>query len=60
MIDIDVGDRDLMQCADVAIRFRAEYLFAIGRAGEIAFDFTSGDRAEFGRWSEGFRPIVRG
>jgi hypothetical protein len=60
VVDIDVGDRDLQQCADAIIRLRAEYLYAVGRADAIAFDFTSGDRAEFSRWATGERPVVNG
>lgn len=60
VIDIDVGPRDLQQCADAAIRLRAEYLYANGMANRIAFNFTSGDRASFRQWSRGFRPAVQG
>lgn len=60
VIDIDVGKRDLQQCADAVIRLRAEYLYAGGAAdrARIAFDFTSGDRVSFARWAEGWRPVV--
>jgi hypothetical protein len=58
IVDIDVGRRDLQQCADAVMRLRAEYLYASGRAQEVAFDFTSGDRAAFARWAEGARPVV--
>jgi hypothetical protein len=59
VIDIDVGKRDLQQCADAVIRLRAEYLYshAADRA-RIAFNFTSGDRVSFARWAEGWRPVV--
>ncbi len=60
VVDIDVGRRDLQQCADAVIRLRAEYLYAAGRSSEIAFRFTSGDRASFARWAEGWRPEVAG
>lgn len=58
VIDIDTGQRDLQQCADAVIRLRAEYLFAAGRAGDIAYNFTSGDRADYLRWRLGDRPVV--
>ena len=60
VLDIDTGDRDLQQCADAVIRLRAEYLFLRQDLDAIAFDFTSGDRARFTRWAEGYRPRVRG
>lgn len=60
VLDLDVGPRDLQQCADAAIRLRAEYLFSLGRPDAIHFDFTSGDRADFSRWSRGDRPVVQG
>jgi hypothetical protein len=60
VIDIDVGRRDLQQCADAVIRLRAEYLYAGSPAerARIAFNFTSGDRVSFGRWADGWRPVV--
>jgi hypothetical protein len=60
IIDIDVGTRDLQQCADAVIRLYSEYLFSEKKYNEIAFNFTSGDRCEFTKWIEGFRPKVKG
>lgn len=60
VIDLDVPPRNLQQCADSIIRLRAEYLYAHRRRGEIRFHFTSGDLAEFSRWSQGYRPSVSG
>lgn len=60
VVDIDVGRRDLQQCADAIIRLRAEYLYSTGRVGDIAFRFTSGDEARFSRWAAGWRPRIRG
>ena len=56
VIDIDTGKRDLQQCADAVMRLRAEYLRAVGRTRDIAFDFTGGGRVDYARWAEGFRP----
>jgi hypothetical protein len=60
VVDIDVGKRDLQQCADAVIRLRAEYQYGLSAAARaaIAFSFTSGDRAAFSRWAEGYRPTV--
>lgn len=60
VIDIDTGERDLQQCADVVIRLIAEYLFFKNQTDKIAFNFTSGDRAYYGKWRNGYRPRVHG
>lgn len=60
VIDIDAGSRDLQQCADAVMRLAAEFLYQSGRWDDIAFDFTSGDRAAWNRWSLGWRPRVSG
>ena len=60
VIDIDVGRKNLQQCADAVIRLRAEYLYQRKSFGDIHFNFTSGDNAEFSRWIFGHRPQVRG
>jgi len=60
VIDIDVGGADLQQCADAIIRLRAEYLFSHGAAGDLAFDFTSGDRYRFQSYAKGVTPAVSG
>jgi hypothetical protein len=60
VVDIDTGTRDLQQCADAIMRLQAEWLYGTGRAGEIAFNYTSGARVGFERWSQGFRPSADG
>lgn len=60
VIDIDVGNKDLQQCADAVMRLRAEYLFQAGRYADIAFNYTSGDRVDYKRWTEGRRILVEG
>jgi len=42
------------------IRLRAEYLFSQKRYKDICFNFTSGHKAEFSKWTWGYRPQVRG
>ncbi len=59
VIDIDVGKQDLQQCADAIMRLRAEYLFSLGRTGDIGFDYTNGGRVDFKRWSQGMRPVPK-
>lgn len=60
VIDMDVGQRDLMQCADSVIRLRAEYLYKKGLYDKIHFNFTNGFRADYKKWREGYRIKVEG
>jgi hypothetical protein len=60
VIDIDVGKRNLQQCADAIIRIRAEYLYSRGNYDTIHFNFTSGDKASYKKWIMGYRPLIRG
>ncbi|MBA2663181.1 MAG: DUF4846 domain-containing protein [Bradymonadaceae bacterium] len=57
---IDVGDRDLQQCADALIRLHAEFLWATGKKEQIAYHFTSGDRSAWSDWQRGERFRVKG
>ncbi|MCP4599173.1 MAG: DUF4846 domain-containing protein [Proteobacteria bacterium] len=56
VLDIDVGKRDLQQCADAVMRLRAEYLWSIGRQGVICFRSAAGPRARWTSWRDGLRP----
>ena len=58
VIDLDVGDRDLQQCADAVIRLRAEYLYGKGQYDKIYFNFTNGFKADYARWMQGNRIVV--
>ena len=60
VIDMDVGDRDLQQCADAIIRLRAEYLFQRKTYSEIHFNFTNGFKADYQKWRAGQRIKVDG
>lgn len=60
VINMDVGKRDLQQCADAVMRLRAEYLYSVKDWENIRFKYTSGDRIDFTRWSKGERPKVSG
>jgi len=60
VINVDVGDKDLQQCADAVMRLRAEYLFAQGKIEDIEFNFTNGFIAEYSKWRLGYRISVSG
>lgn len=60
VVDLPIGNKDLQQCADAAIRLRSDYLLSRNMIGDIAFNFTSGDRARYSDWIAGYRPRVDG
>ena len=60
VLDIDVGDRDLQQCADAVMRLRSEYLYKMGAYDKIKFHFVSGFLADYKTWMNGYRINVEG
>lgn len=60
VIDMEIGDRDLQQCADAVMRLRAEYLYGRNQFEKIHFNFTNGFRADYIKWTEGYRVAVNG
>lgn len=60
VLDVDVGERDLQQCADAVMRLRAEYLYGSGKYDKIHFNFTNGFKADYATWRKGNRIEVSG
>ena len=60
VIDMEIGNRDLQQCADAVMRLRAEYLWHSRQYDKIHFNFTSGFRADYVTWAKGYRVKVNG
>ncbi len=58
VVDLDVGKRDLQQCADSAIRLWAEHRFARGDVDGFVVHATSGDALPWQRYARGERPVV--
>ena len=58
VVDMPLVPGDLQQCADSAIRLRAEWLRETGAA--LSFHATSGDPMPYDRYRAGERPIDRG
>ena len=55
VMNIDIGKKDLIQCADAAIKLRADYLFENHLYDQMKFIATSGDEISFERWLKGVR-----
>lgn len=47
VLDIEVGTRDLLQCADAIMLLRAEYLYSQKRYSEIHFNAVSGKQMNY-------------
>ncbi len=60
IINMDVGTRDLQQCADAVMRLKAEYHYSKKDFSKIHFNFTSGDRVAFEDWMKGRKPKISG
>lgn len=60
VLDIDIGKKDLQQCADAVMRLRAEYLYKEKMYKKIHFNLTNGFRLDYIKWAEGHRLKVAG
>lgn len=60
VLSLDVGDKDLQQCADAVMRLRAEYLYKTQQYQALHFNFTNGFDARYSKWRDGYRPLVKG
>lgn len=55
ILKIDVGEKDLQQCADAWMRMYAEFLWGSNRSQEVAFQFTSGQLMTWNDYKKGIR-----
>ncbi len=60
VVDMDIGKRDLQQCADAIMRLRGEYLWTQKAYDKIHFDFTNGFQVDYSQWMKGNRMRVKG
>ena len=60
VLNIDIGKKDLLQCADAAMKLRADYLFEKHLYDQIKFFTTSGNEISFEHWLKGTRWKAQG
>ena len=60
VVELDVGKRDLQQCADAVLRLWAEQSYARSGARGLCIPLTSGAPLPWKRWAAGERPTVKG
>ena len=60
VLDIDVGNKDLQQCADAVMRLRGEYFYSLKQFDKISFPLTNGFRMDYSEWMKGNRLSVNG
>ena len=60
VVDMDIGNKDLQQCADAVMRLRGEYQYAQKQYDKISFNFTNGFKADYSEWIKGNRIVVNG
>ena len=60
VLNIDIGKKDLIQCADAAMKLRADHLFESHLFDQIKFLTTSGNEISFENWLKGMRWKVLG
>ena len=55
VLDVEIGDRDLHQCADAIMLLRAEYFYGKKEYDKINFKFVTGFNAQYSKWMQGYR-----
>ncbi|MCK5824447.1 MAG: DUF4846 domain-containing protein [Ichthyobacteriaceae bacterium] len=60
VVDLEIGKRDLHQCADAVMRLRAEYLWNREQYDDIHFNFTNGMKVDYSNWMNGERINIVG
>jgi hypothetical protein len=55
VLDIDIWTKDLVQCADAAMKLKSDYLYEKHKYSDLNFITTSGDSISFQNWLNGTR-----
>lgn len=60
VVNLPIGKKNLHQCADAVIRLRGEWQFENELYDQISFNFTNGFKADYSKWMNGQRIVVKG
>ncbi len=60
VVDMEIGNTDLQQCADAVMRLRGEYFYSQKAYDKISFTLTNGFKVDYSEWMKGNRIVVRG
>jgi hypothetical protein len=60
VVDMEIGTKNLQQCADAVMRLRGEYLYQQKKWDQIHFNLTNGFRVDYRKWMQGYRVVVDG
>ena len=60
VVNMDIGNKDLQQCADAVIRLRAEYFYSQREFDKISFNLTNGFKVDYSEWMQGNRVMING
>ncbi len=60
VIDMNIGKKNLHQCADAIMRLRAEYFWQKKMYDSIHFNFTNGFCVKYTEWMKGRRVVIKG
>jgi len=60
VVDMEISNKDLQQCADAVMRLRGEYFFKRQEYTKISFTLTNGFKVDYSEWMKGNRVAVNG
>ncbi|MEI6265915.1 MAG: DUF4846 domain-containing protein [Sphingobacteriia bacterium] len=60
VVDMEISNQNLQQCADAVMRLRGEYLYSIKAYDQISFTLTNGFKMDYSEWIKGNRINVNG
>lgn len=60
VVDMEISNNNLQQCADAIMRLRGEYFYNKKEYDKISFTLTNGFKMDYLQWTKGFRVKVNG